>query len=323
MNVKVVEQHQRIIEVFRSHCRNTDHSEDLRQPIVSRHDPSIRFTNSTISVLKPYLASDYVRKRVFLIQPAIRLRNLDHYLKSGQMSSFGCYFVAFGSLLPMTDCPLAMELVRDFLLDIGLEATRLTLRVSSRDGDLYELAAASGLDIEVDGYEQARYRHRFGIDGLSGRNLNYAVSVRDKWQDVGNLIIIERHGTPIGVEIAFGINNLIACRDSLSHPVYATPGVEILSWGHHQDIAIDAAGSVIALALDGLRPVARGRGGRMRQFLRILVNTANADDWCSPLQGVLERELEIRKFVSPMVNDHSDLDSKRAMELIRYGLARA
>ncbi len=88
-----------VIEEFRRACLARGYVEHARTSLVSRHDPSIRFTNSTISVLKP-LVEPRVTERRFLIQPALRLRNLSHVRRTGQMSPFGCYFMAFGAVVP-------------------------------------------------------------------------------------------------------------------------------------------------------------------------------------------------------------------------------
>ena len=234
------------------------------------------------------------------------------------MSPFGCYFIAFGTLVPPNDLALACHVAKNFFVDkLSVDPGRLAFRVSSEDKDLVELCASIRVELEVDGYDQKLYRHQFGVQGLAGRNINVALRVRGELRDVGNLIAIERDGRLIGAELAFGVNCIIARRDELAHPVDASSGALLRNYGFPQLIAADAAGSAVALALDGLRPVARGRGGNFRSFLRILADHEDdAEVWRHILSKVIEVELAVRRTISSHEPDFSDLSKRDALDLM-------
>jgi hypothetical protein len=228
-----------------------------------------------------------------------------------------------GTLVSHSDSEMAMTTACKFLKGAGLDDSRVVLRVSSLDHDLLALAYDSGQRVEVDGYEQRRFTHTFGNPGLTGRNINFAVDVRGELVDVGNEIIIERDGQPAGVEIAFGISNLIACRDELPHMLEATPAVIAREAGFTSRIEADALVSAVALALDGLRPVARGRGGRMRDFLRIVAGSTVSPETRSLLiRSLIDAEVTIRRQISPHRAGEADLEASDAYDLLAEGLER-
>jgi hypothetical protein len=309
---------------FREACVETGHNEQARKTLVSRHDPTVRFTNSTICVLKPMVMEGIVRTKYFLLQPALRLRNLDYFIRTGEMSAFGCYFVALGTLVAPSEGECAIATATKFLLSgVDVKPDRLVLRCSSVDNDLLLLARSTGLKVEIDGYEERRYRHVFGNEGLTGRNINFAVDVSGHLVDVGNQIVIEQDGQPHGIEIAFGISNLIACRDELHHMVDATPGVLARSFGYDTEIARDAIMSSVVLALDGLKPGARGRGGRFREFLRIVASASPGPLACSEaIDVILEAESGIRATISPHEDGTQDLSLPEAKDVLAEGLER-
>lgn len=320
---QVVDASLEVASAFRTACEAFAHREERRRPLVSKHDPTIRFTNSTISVLKPYLDAPVVDKK-FLLQPAMRLRNLDHYRRTGEVSPFGCYFVALGTLVPASAGQSSLELAEHFLTrGVGVPPERLRLRVSSEDEDLMALATGASVEVEIDGYEKRRYRHSFGNPGLAGRNINLAVLVGTELRDVGNLIAIEQDQVVRGVELAFGINNLITCRDQLDHPLLASTGVAAHHRGFRSLMAADALSSSIALALDGLLPSSRGRGGRFRELVGIVKALAPNDQALgAAIVDGLDAECEIRQRISPPSDEGEDLEPGAAAAVLHKELAR-
>lgn len=266
--------------------------------LASHFDESVRFTNSTISALKQQLISSQ-DGRHFLVQPAVRLRNLNHWRRTREMSPYGCSFVALGTLAPPDQVAQAHGEVVDFLAAVGVERERILLRVSSADIDLLDGAARAHSQVEIDGYEQARYRHVFGMPGVSGRNTNIAVDTGAGSVDVANVIIIERAGLPIAVETAYGVSMIVTLRDRFDHPVLASPGSLSLDAGVDSLMAADCIGTAIALLLEGLAPVARGRGGRLRTMLSLFFRLAPRADVTLAASSVARAETAIRHYLSP------------------------
>lgn len=90
----------------------------------------------------------------------------------------------------------------------------------------------------------------------------------------------------------------MALRDDLDHPVLATAGALAADHGVDALIALDCLGTAVTLMTEGLRPVARGRGGRLREMLRIALTTAEAADWAGAVDTVVHAEAALRRRLS-------------------------
>jgi hypothetical protein len=289
-----------VIEHFRGACLARGYVEYPRTSLVSRHDPSIRFTNSTISVLKP-LIEPRVSGRHFLVQPALRLRNLSHVRRTGQMSPFGCYFMAFGALAPWSSADELVDLCSDLMVAVGLSPAEYRFNAHREDTDLAALASARNVQVALDD-DHGPFRHVFGVEGLSGRNINLCLRGPRGWADVANVITLERRGEIVGVELAFGTNMVLVQALGVEHPALAGPGATAASAGVDSLVAVDALHSGLALAMDGLEPVARGRGGNYRQFLRLLGAHGPSDRGLlrSAAYELAHGEADVRLTASPL-----------------------
>lgn len=261
-----------LVRSFRTTFQDLGFVEQRPASIVSRVDPTVRFIGAAISTLKPMLLSDGAPSPgAFLVQPALRTRCLSELADRGSRYGWSSYFLAFGALAPPGEITSLAAAVNRFLFDaLPISRDRLVLRASSHDADLINVAAAFGAP-EIDGYHQANYRHRFGVDGVRGRNFNYAILTNGAPRDVGNLILIEREGTPIGAEAAFGASVLLAHSLELPHPAMASPladHLEVESWD--QIKCVNALEACVVLGAEGLRPTGRGRGRTFRTYLEAL-----------------------------------------------------
>lgn len=322
MSIPLTHRAIQVLEDFRDTCRSHGLSESSRAPVISRHDPSIRFTNSTISVLKPALEALPV-PRTYLLQPALRLRNLDHFDRTGTVSPYGCSFHAFGALLPAADLEEAFALASDFLARTLLrgpgaegraEPLDLVARAHPGDGDLVTAATGAGWALDLDDPRLAPFRHVFGLPGTTGRNVNVAIRSSRGPVDVGNVIVIERDARPVAVEVAFGVNMVLLARDGIAHPILTTPAADADHCSRDL-MARDALMASAVLAIEGLRPIARGRGGRYRQLLTLLVERhgGTAAEVTADLRATITRELEVRRASSPLGVGFSELGELEAV----------
>ncbi len=300
-----------VLSQFRATMEAAGVAESFRRNVVSRHDPSIRFTNSSISVLKFALGS---AQRLFVAQPAVRLRNLDYYREHGQVSAYGCSFTAFGALLPGDGLQEATVLAREFLRTLLRGQGSLLMRGDPADEDLLAAGAAAGWQVQEDPTRPAAFRHRFGIPGVTGRNTNMAVDAGHGPVEVGNVIVVCSAGRPIGVDLAFGATMLLVATGGARHPLLVSPAVQAAP--HLGDLMLlDAIGTAAVLALDGMRPSARGRSGRYRQLLRVALDRypGTVQDLAADLVAAVAAEGEIRRALSPL---HPD-DAERSVAAAR------
>ncbi|MGI5230240.1 hypothetical protein [Actinoallomurus sp. CA-142502] len=264
----------RVVSAFREHFAGHGYRPHAPVPVTSRIDSSVRFVGSTISVLKPLLTEGVPDPGVFLIQRAVRTRNL-RAVADGAPLDWASYFVALGTLSPAGRLPEiavhAWELFRDRL---PVDPGQVVIRASSLDPDLVAVVRGipGGPAIEIDGYEEHRYRHRFGMEGYAGRNVNFAID-HPRWglRDVGNLILIHRDGVPVAVELAFGVGTILSRAYGLDHPIQASSAGAAVPVRTPADIRLaDMVSVAVVLLSEGLRPNGSGRGRILRGHLQAL-----------------------------------------------------
>jgi hypothetical protein len=281
------------VAAFRRHYRRWGYREQPPVPLVSDVDPTVRFVGSTISVLKPYvLQASIPWPGIFLVQPALRTRNLARLLDQQARLSSPSFFLHLGTVSPPDCLELTALHAWTFLRATTVDRrTRAVMRVSSQDRDL--LAITRRLpdpEVEIDGEDPARYRHGFGLEGIVGRNLNWGVRRPDgAIDDVGNLVVIEDRRGPRAVEVAVGLNHLAARLFELDHPILASPVAAAVPITSDCGVKLaDALAASTALVDAGLRPTGRGRGRVLRGYLHAL---AALRDACGRSNDDVERAI--------------------------------
>lgn len=311
-----------VAESFRSICVAHGFREEERVPVVSRHDPSVRYTNSTISALKPYL-DDTVSERVFLIQPALRLRNFAHMKRTASMSPFGCAFMAFGLVAPVSDLEEVTSMAYELFDEMHIDRENVEFRTFHSDSDLITTAAVAGVEPQVSHDDPSPFVHAFGMEGVAGRNANLHVSSGGASRAVANVIVIERDGVPIGLELACGITMYVTQLHDISHPVWAGPAAGVRPWGVDL-MSADALHSSVVLALEDLPARSRGRGGNYRDFLRILGGNwgPRDDQLAQAVSEIVTAELALRAAASPLREGNSELGHDEVVTKIIADYAR-
>ncbi len=296
-----------IAAAIRRHYAGRGYVERAPQPLVSRLDPSVRFIGSTISVLKgDLLAGKVAAPGLFVVQPAVRTRNLPRLLDERAVITSPSWFLHAGTVCP-PEC--AAQGLADVcaLLTRGVGAT-LVLRVASADADLRALAERCHPGgVEVDGEPAEHYRHGFGVPGLEGRNINLAaVAGTGAPRNFGNFIAMERAGAAVAYETALGVHHLAAATAGLGHPLRAQPVAGVLALGTQRELKLaDALVTSLALLEAGLRPTGRGRGRTLRGYLLALgalqracgLGPSELERAAFALCGERARAAAIRRFV--------------------------
>jgi hypothetical protein len=273
----------RVLTAFRRMFSERGYLEHEPVPVSARVDPSVRFVGSTISVLKPILAAGTIHARGhFLVQPAVRTHNVTKV--DDPPSGWCSYFRALGTLSPADRLPEVTVDCWDMCCQVfSLDPDRVVFRTRSDDHDL--LAAVRAIpgspEIEINGYEPWRYRHRFGVDDVSGRNVNLAVR-GDRWgvRDIGNIVLIERAGAPVAVELAFGVATVLSRVHDLAYPMQASAAGLAVPLRQDCDIALADMLSVgVVLMREGVRPNGSNRGRVLRAHLQALSRLRARGGW--------------------------------------------
>lgn len=244
-------------------------------PVSCRIDPSVFLVGSTISVLKEHLLVDSPVPHCVLLQPAIRTQSLLPMERGEETHSiYGSYFLAMGTLAPYESLALTTEIACNYLCTL-LPSCRqdLLFRVSTADSDLLRVCRQAGAT-EVDSQPPTYYRHRYGLadQGIFGRNFNIAIPARDVHRDVGNIIVIERHGVPFAVEFAMGMSTLLTHLYRLPHTMLGNVVADILPMGNWKEYQLGDCLSVVnCLRQEGVVPRSSHMQGRiLKRYQRVM-----------------------------------------------------
>jgi hypothetical protein len=263
---------------YREHMTKAGYTEHDSVPVTSGVDPTVRFVGSHISVLKPYLLEGRVPHNGYsMTQKCIRSRNTRTLLDDDADPKYGSFFTSLGGIAPTGSLNKVCEDVVALIDDLGIDASDIRAHVSSEDQDLVRVCQAtfSPGNILYDTQPATYYQHRFGVEGMSGRNFNVALPspITHEYEDVGNIIVIESDGGGLGVEIALGDTTVLKQLCGLDHILDAYDIA--LPQDQLSPVLIrkmkDAIMTSVVLLQEGLRPDASSNQSRiLRSYCKAL-----------------------------------------------------
>ena len=253
--------------------------------ISSGIDPSVRLIGSHISVLKPYFMNETIPDGGYVMsQPCIRTRNLKNYDNDNFYPNWGSYFPSLGILTKPACLEDITRNTYTFIQDEWcVDPNDMKIRISAEDKDLIALAHSIFKPemLEIDTMPSKYYRHKLGIDGVWGRNFNFALRDYEKntFSDIGNVIILENKDKQLGIEIALGSSTVIKQIYGLNHVLDCHPILGLDNYIQNPNIRIRMEDSIItsmALYNDGLEPSNKDNACRlMKKYLEVLKNDVN------------------------------------------------
>ncbi|MFA4993967.1 MAG: alanine--tRNA ligase-related protein [Bdellovibrionales bacterium] len=243
--------------------------------LVPKDDASVLFTGSTISTLKPVLLSGSIPPNgLFMVQDCLRTQNSRRIQDNNYVPNWSSMFLSTGTLSQYDDVEKVSKLFWQFLTErLCLNPNTIKIHIASSDVDLVDFWKNLGLDqyLVFDTKEPVYYTHKFGIDGITGRNCNIAIKgpYSEEYGDIGNIIIIEAGERKLGVEMAFGVETAISRMTGLPTPIHAAPIAEFLPTETNDELKIaDAVAASTFIMRSGIKPVADGRGRVLRSYLQ-------------------------------------------------------
>jgi len=281
---RAVDENRRILDLFYNLYEGNGYKKEKEALITSGIDKSVFFIGSAISVLKPYLLSECIPScGICLAQRSIRTQQLANLTNPERnVSGWSSYFILLGTLNTYQNLERELYNTYVFLRRAGNDNSDLLIRASSQDADLLRLCKnLSNIQLEIDTKDSGYYRHKYGLDseGIYGRNVNFAVRNRgnNNFMDVGNVIVIEKHGRPIGVEVGLGAGNILAKIHGYSYCVQANPIADFLPCGNIEEcVFADCVETAAQLLYEKVRPRSYDRmGGYLNKYLNGALLYAN------------------------------------------------
>ena len=301
-----------LIEDFRAYFRDEVKAsrELFGVSLVSHHDSSIRFTNSTTSVMKPQiLGTESFNQPLYLAQPAMGQQGLYYWQRDRVFGPYASYFTSLGALYPSKsegfDAGPAME---SLALRWGLGSSELRWVVYQSDEDLIPLIEETDIPIHVRDQEIGPYRHSYGLEDIGGRNANLLAKDRTgTFRTLGSLTLIHGAEDILGYEISFDSTTATSLTRDFAHPVLSHTTTR-------KNVSDDTLANVdmlsvsAALLVEGMKPISKGRSGVLRKFMleytRLMKTESEAtvDDIQNGLSKAVEKEIEYRRHVISVGN---------------------
>lgn len=288
----------RIINDYISHLKEHCYIEHPAAKITSGIDKTVILIGSAISVLKPYLLSDRIPDEGFVMsQPCIRTRNLAQYSDDTFCPNYGSMFYALGALAKPFQLKNLSQQIFSLFNDIwGVPYCDIRVRLSSKDTDLINVVSSilPTEALEIDTKKIEYYRHKIGIDGILGRNFNIALRDQgmESFSDVGNIILLQKGFTPLGVEVGLGAPLITKSLLNLPHMMdcHQISGIEHIKEPGIKIRMKDCIVTSMALYNEGIEPTNKGSINKLfKRYMDIMSATSSQIGLSiSQLQCILE-----------------------------------
>jgi hypothetical protein len=262
--------------------RRKGYTQGAPGPLIPEHDSSVLFTGSATNTMKPFLLGEPIPGgRLHILQTCLRTQNTRTIGDLQHRPGWASYFSVLGAITaPMHLDALAEHSWSFFTESLGIPPNSLRIHIASKDTDLCRFWKRAGLiaHLEFDTRPPEYYTHKYGLNGIAGRNYNFAIvdSQTGEARDIGNLIIIEGPTGAIATEIGFGVETTASRLFSLSSAVEAALIADIIPVTDNASLKFaDALSASIAILDTGIvRPTSRAgdhRGSTLKRYLQAMI----------------------------------------------------
>ncbi|MDP2940274.1 MAG: hypothetical protein Q8O13_09410 [Candidatus Omnitrophota bacterium] len=270
---RIIDYHSMIKKLFADYFFDLGYQKHTPAPIISFDDRSVRFTGSTTNVFKPYILNNSLipKKGLFIIQKCLRTQNAKSFWDDDIFPEGGSYFTEMGLIASSNSImSLTMDSIKYFINTLEIGSEKMCLRVSSRDKDLLKCTRQMPLETKIDDMPVKHYRHRYGLSGVLGRNFNFGIKNSETGvvKDMGTVVLVEKLGEVIAIEMGFGISTLLAGYYNLTNSIEASTISTVIPFkpGFNSKFADALSASVIMLK-EKVRPSGRDKGRILRTYL--------------------------------------------------------
>ncbi len=271
-----------------------------KKPLIPESDPSVHFVGASISAFKPFLTKHVSAgqdlKNMVLVQPCLRLHNLNSLLKTETLQYYS-FFHMLGALCPPPSEKLAISALAELT---GKLLTKGIIR-ASREQTPYHSVFADAFPVEIDTRPPEYYSWVFGTKEYTGKGVTLAFSNNNQnfwqfsvkdisktgaamrsenfgtgFQDVGNLIrLYDQNGRHIASEIGLGIETILQSKGNKAGLIESYPYRFLLAdiRPDLSDHFIDSAVTSVVMAQAGVCDDSSKRGQLFNKAVRNMVYT--------------------------------------------------
>ncbi|MFZ5391342.1 MAG: hypothetical protein ACOZAJ_03660 [Patescibacteria group bacterium] len=273
--------HKEITDAFRFNMRELKYHELPPSSLIPREDKSVRYVGSATSIFKKHFINKSVPDRgYFIIQKCLRTRNLKSFFVDEVNPEWASYFTMLGAIVRPDKISSLLDGVLNTLFSLHVSNERIMINVFFKDVDLINLISDKRYQgrflVNIDNSENnlIKYRHKYGMDNIYGRNFNLSIKDEDRqvFKDVGNIIVIETDGVSLAVEMGIGVSTLLARIFSLKNSIEASLVSKIIPFEYGLKSKFsDALSSIVAMFRSGVNPGSKGREYLLKVYIIALV----------------------------------------------------
>jgi hypothetical protein len=190
------------------------------EKVSSGIDPTVRFIGSHTSILKKYIENNSLPQKGFcIIQDCLKTTNLNIFYNDNQPIYFGSYFPCHGVLVHYSNLKqIVSDTICFIYKQLNISLKNIEIWINSQDRDLLK-SIEDLAPIQLDHLPINKYIHKFGMDGITGRNLHIAINNADTGiqEYFAVIIVIEKLLEPLYVEVAISPTIILKQLYSLDH----------------------------------------------------------------------------------------------------------
>lgn len=284
-----------LIDHFKTLFANSHFVDMDTVSLVSHHDTSIMFTNSTTSVMKPYLLNplSIPKPGLSLVQPALGMQGVEYWLEQNEFGRYSSFFLSFGVLISLDSQQICSDIVSDFL-NAYFKTETIVYKIHPEHKNMLIGLEKAFSVIESFGEDEVHYKHKYGLSNLAGFDILIGVNINEEMYSFGNISVIWNDTKPIAIEFSVDSTLLLSALQH-THSVLCLPAYDVakeigIGNGSKRLLPfLDFSELTCMLCIDGLCFGSRGRSGKLKRIFKESIKL-------SMLMGISERDF-IRFYI--------------------------
>ena len=265
----------RIKILFKELCEEYGIKRKEETSISSKVDSSVFFVGAGISLFKSDIFSTVPNN--YVLQPCFRSHNLSHFSKPFDFS-YSSFFVSPCIVAPSNSFKNILLLI----IRLHQNISKLTLQIDVYYGDRELLEQINflksyGVKISIDLSNLNSYRHSYGDTRLNGKTINFRIAYDNQTTSriFANVSLIKIDGVEKILDFGTGLSTYISCLMQLSHSIKSDLISDLHEIRTTTDVIFcDSLTAVYEIAYAGVKPLSNKRGRILRQYLKVLADTA-------------------------------------------------
>lgn len=242
--------------------------------VASGFDSTTKFIGSTISIFKPHFLENRIPENgSVIVQPCIRTQSKKFLYNDEENLSYNTFFSIIGGIANIEKMQEVCPSVIDFFSKkLGVNSSRILIRMSSEDTDLLTAIQPTDVSIEFNTRPTQYYRWKYGMPGVVGRGVTIAIrnEKNGDYEDIGNIIAMDEQTIgPKAVQWGFGVETVTSRVFSQGDPIKTSLIRQVFEFDTNLEAKFaDTLMVVIEMIISGVILNKKTEGFELRDYLK-------------------------------------------------------